>query len=259
MGIESKYLYLENDGKILLVDCEGNGPKIPKLGRVEVLNKDNILRLPTNDEVSNMGILWNEKRSNIITLGDLKYKIIVAEPLIKWPEDWAWKDDVISDNLVDPIVRECVYRTIHRIVSKVIILNDKQEILMVKTSRGFFTGYWTLPGGFVNYGEHPRKGAEREVLEELGIEIIISDKKGESGEVIEGSDGSLIQQEIFNEEGINWVSFTYICTSNKKIEEIKIKEDEIENIEWFSIKDALKEAVSFFDINAIKVLKGDKR
>ena len=45
---------------------------------------------------------------------------------------------------------------------------------MAKSSRGFFTGCWTLPGGFVDYGEHPRTGAVREALEELGIDIEIS-------------------------------------------------------------------------------------
>jgi ADP-ribose pyrophosphatase YjhB (NUDIX family) len=255
MKINSEYLYLEHDGKILLVDKHGNGPKIPKFGRIDLSDKDILLRLPDIEEVSKMGIKWIKKRTNIIKNRNDNYNIIFAEPLIEWPENWAWKDNVISDNAVHPIVRECVYRTIHRIVSKVIILNDNDELLMAKVSRGFFTGYWTLPGGFVNYGEHPRKSAEREVFEELGIKIVIPDNNGESGKHIEGEGMALVQEEIFNEDGINWVSFTYRSYSNVEIKDIRPKENEIEEARWFSIEDALEEAVSFFDKSAIKLIK----
>lgn len=248
-----EYIYLEHDGKILLVDGEGNGPQVPKPGRILAL-KDYLLRLPTYYEVQELNISYKKIRNNVIAIGNKSYKITIGEPEINWPEHWAWKDDAISDNVVHPIVRECVYRTIHRIVSKVIILNDENKLLMAKSSRGFFTGYWTLPGGFVNYGEHPRKGAEREVLEELGIIINIPDPTGESGNIMTGNDNSLIEQEIFNEDGINWVSFTYRSNSNVMIEDIEPKEGEIEEVRWFDINEALEIAVSHFDINAIKRL-----
>lgn len=125
---------------------------------------------------------------------------------------------------------------------------------MAKVSRGFFKGFWTLPGGFVNYGEHPRKGAEREVLEELGIKITIADNNGESGNIIEGDDSSFIQHEIFNEEGISWVSFTYKYKIDMKDIDFKLKEDEIEEVIWFEYNTAIKNAVSVFDTNAIKSL-----
>jgi ADP-ribose pyrophosphatase YjhB (NUDIX family) len=246
-----EYIYLEHDGKILLVDGKGNGPQLPKQGRI-LVSEDYLLRLPTYDEVLKLKIPYKKIRNNVIIIGMKSYKITIGEPKISWPEHWAWKDNAISDNVVHPIVRECIYRTIHRIVSKVIILNDENKILMAKSSRGFFTGYWTLPGGFVNYGEHPREGAEREVLEELGIIINISDPMGESGNIKTGNDNSLIQQEIFNEDGINWVSFTYRSNSNVMIENINPKEGEIEEVRWFDIEEALKIAVSHFDINAIK-------
>ena len=75
---------------------------------------------------------------------------------------------------------------------------------------------------------------------------------GESGNIKTGNDNSLIQQEIFNEDGINWVSFTYRSNSNVMIENINPNEGEIEEVRWFDIEEALKIAVSHFDINAIK-------
>ena len=169
-----EYVHLENDGKILLVDENGNGPRIPQMGRIKFDSSETI-RLPTIDEAESMGITWNERRVNRIRLGGVDSIVVYGMPDIPWPENWAWKDSVISDNAVDPVARESVYRTIHRVVSKVVIVNSRDEILMAKVSRGFFTGCWTLPGGFVDYGEHPRDAAVREALEELGVIIDIPD------------------------------------------------------------------------------------
>ena len=174
--------------------------------------------------------------------------------MIDWPGEWAWKDSVISDNAVDPVARESVYRTIHRVVSKVMVINSRNQVLMAKVSRGFFSGCWTLPGGFVDYGEHPREAAVREAMEELGIEISIDDPKGEVGDAFGSDDGAIIREEIFNEDGINWVSFTYRCSGEFEEREIIPKDDEIEESRWFSKTDALGVAVSIFDIEAISTI-----
>ena len=249
MAIE--HLYLEHDGKLLLVDSKGYGPQIPVMGRTDTTTGHSI-RLPTNQEVASMGIDWNVKRVNRFVLSDEEHVVTYGTPLIPWPENWAWKDSVISDSAVDPVARESVYRTMHRVVSKVVILNSRGELLMAKVSRGFFEGCWTLPGGFVDYAEHPRQAAEREAMEELGVSIIIPDPKGELGEKIMGDDTSIVQTAIFNEEGINWVSFTYSCENDLDDQEIIPKDDEIEEVRWFTIEEALKQAVSIFDVEAIK-------
>ena len=248
--VATEYVHLEHDGKLLLVDIDGEGPAKPQMGR-ELLDGGFVIRLPTPDEVSALGINWALRRTNRIRLNAIDYVISHGIPEIPWPEDWAWKDSVISDSAVDPVARESVYRTIHRVVSKVVITNSEHEILMAKVSRGFFTGCWTLPGGFVDYGEHPRHAAEREAFEELGVRIEIHDPRGESGSVVEGDDLGLVQTEIFNDEGINWVSFTYRCETDLGDQEIIPKDDEIEKAEWFSKEEALKRAVSKFDVEAI--------
>ena len=250
-----EYIHLEHDGKLLLVDNLGNGPIKPIMGRLEKGLKEQTIRFPTLEEVEHMGIAWIFRRTNRIRLGKTDYKVTYGTPEIPWPEDWAWKDSVISDNSVDPIVRESVYRTLHRVVSKVVVLNSKDEVLMAKSSRGFFNGCWTLPGGFVDYGEHPRDAAVREAREELGIRIVISDPNGEWGPVHPGGDGAIIQNEIFNEEGINWLSFTYSCFTDLEGQEIHPKYGEIEEAKWFTLDEALASAVSKFDISAISRIR----
>lgn len=244
-----EYVHLENDGKVLLVDENGNGPRIPQMGRIKFDSSETI-RLPTIDEAESMGITWNERRVNRIRLGGVDSTVVYGMPEIPWPEKWAWKDAVISDNAVDPVARESVYRTIHRVVSKVVITNSRDEVLLAKVSRGFFTGCWTLPGGFVDYGEHPREAAVREALEELGVVIEIPDPLNKQ-EKIKNSGGAIIQSKIFNDEGINWVSFTYKCENDLQGQKISPKDDEIEEAKWFPKEKAIEVAVSEFDIDAI--------
>jgi 8-oxo-dGTP pyrophosphatase MutT (NUDIX family) len=244
----TRSLYLEHDGKVLLVDLNGDGPREAVMGRIGEVS----LRLPTEDEVRSMGIGWTERRTNRIKFGEKFHEVVYALPEIEWPEYWTWKDNLISDGCVDPLARECVYRSMHRVVSKVMVVNSENHVLMAKVSRGFFTGYWTLPGGFVDYGEHPREAAVREAMEELGIDIAIDDPKGETGDAFGENDGAIIREEIFNEDGVNWVSFTYRCNGEFGSDELTPKNDEIEEARWFSKSEALEVAVSIFDIEAIQ-------
>ena len=86
------------------------------------------------------------------------------------------------------------------------------------------------------------------------MKITIADPNGEVGNPIEGNDGGIVQTAIFNEEGLNWVSFTYLCETDLDGQEIIPKDDEIEEARWLPVDEALKKAVSYFDIEAIKRL-----
>lgn len=48
-----------------------------------------------------------------------------------------------------------------------VIFNDKHEVLLFKHS--YREIEWSLPGGFLKGGEHPKQGLEREILEESGL------------------------------------------------------------------------------------------
>ena len=229
-------LYLEHDGKVLLVDLDGNGPKDTVMGRVGEI----LLRLPTVGEVQSMGIQWTERRTNRIQFGNETHEVIYALPEIEWPEKWTWKDKLISDGCVHPLARECVYRSMHRVVAKVILVNSNHEIAMAKVKRGFFTGHWTLPGGFVDYAEHPVEGAVREVKEELGLKVNI-----DPNDIVQ------IAERIFTSEGIQFLSFTYKCKVDGEVT-FNPKADEIEEARWFSMDQALANAASLFDVEALR-------
>ncbi len=99
---------------------------------------------------------------------------------------------------------------------------------MGKVERGHFVGHWTLPGGYMDHDEHPETGCVRETFEEMGIEISLLDEK------------PVITQNIFTSEGISFLSFTYRANWS--------------DFCWFSPKDALSNAISGFDIAALKHL-----
>lgn len=54
-----------------------------------------------------------------------------------------------------------------------IVFNDRQEILLFKHT--YRTHAWSLPGGYLKSGEHPRESLEREIKEESGFVVSIDD------------------------------------------------------------------------------------
>jgi ADP-ribose pyrophosphatase YjhB (NUDIX family) len=227
-------LYLEHDGKVLLVDKDGNGPFLPSTNRIGTTK----YRFPTPEEANDLDLTWVVKNR----FHFMGIEVIKAHPEIEWPKDWAWKDDCISDDCVHPIAREAIYRSIHRVVSKVMVVNPQGQVLMGKVERGHFVGHWTLPGGYMDHDEHPEDGCVRETFEEMGIEITLLDEK------------PVITQRIFTSEGISFLSFTYRSDWTGDDNQIIPKENEIADFCWFSPKDALSNAISGFDIAALKHL-----
>lgn len=50
-----------------------------------------------------------------------------------------------------------------------ILLNDSRKILLVKRRNDPFKNKWSLPAGFVQFGENPINAAIRELKEETGL------------------------------------------------------------------------------------------
>ncbi len=59
----------------------------------------------------------------------------------------------------------------HIVAAAGIVLNGKDEILMVKTYRGG----WVFPGGQVEVGENIIDALKREIMEETGVEIEVGE------------------------------------------------------------------------------------
>ena len=61
--------------------------------------------------------------------------------------------------------------------SSVLAVKDG-AVLLVKRGIEPFKGWWDIPGGFLNSGEHPEAGAKREFLEETGLKIELTHMLG---------------------------------------------------------------------------------
>jgi ADP-ribose pyrophosphatase YjhB (NUDIX family) len=92
----------------------------------------------------------------------------------------------------------------------------------------------------MEHNEHPSIGCIREALEELGLELILSEQQ------------PVITQQIFTDEGISFVSFTYHSKWNGELTDLQLQEDEISDVKWFDEKSALEIVPSHFDREAIR-------
>lgn len=52
-----------------------------------------------------------------------------------------------------------------------LILNEDNEVLLIKRAINPHFGAWDIPGGFLDEGEDPIIGLKRETMEELSVEI----------------------------------------------------------------------------------------
>ncbi len=84
------------------------------------------------------------------------------------PAHWPSKDDVPGMPDVASRVREAVHATMPRVVVEAICLQG-DCVLLVRGSRGLTKGRWSLPGGFLRFGETPEEGVLREMQEEVGM------------------------------------------------------------------------------------------
>lgn len=60
-------------------------------------------------------------------------------------------------------------------VAVAVIVERGEKILLVKRGIDPHRGFWTLPAGFMDAGEEPERAAERECLEETGLQVSVID------------------------------------------------------------------------------------
>lgn len=59
------------------------------------------------------------------------------------------------------------------------ILSRKDRFLLIRRARGVAkAGYWCFPGGHVEPGETPKAAVRRELSEELGLDVVPTERLG---------------------------------------------------------------------------------
>ena len=65
-----------------------------------------------------------------------------------------------------------IVRPLFQVFAAAVIFDEKKNIFLVKSTYQRFYP-WGLPGGSLEYGEHPEEAVVREVLEETGLNVCI--------------------------------------------------------------------------------------
>jgi len=146
--MDTRY-YVETDGQIFLVARKG-GLDLPRAQEIP-FDVETITELP-----------------------GAEHTLFCVPKIDVHPEGWHSKDEIQELHLVAPRVRAAVHATMPRVVSEGICI-EGNRLLLVKGNRGLTMDRWTLPGGFVRFGEHPAEGLKREIREELGVDAAVGE------------------------------------------------------------------------------------
>jgi 8-oxo-dGTP diphosphatase len=63
----------------------------------------------------------------------------------------------------------------HKVAAAVLVMDGDNRVLLVRRAMNPQRGLWSLPAGFVDYGESPEEAACRECLEETGFRTEIEE------------------------------------------------------------------------------------
>ncbi|MBU1049523.1 NUDIX domain-containing protein [Candidatus Bipolaricaulota bacterium] len=180
-------------------------------GRIFLVSRDGRLDLPIKSEIP-------FEFEIVAPLAPCSEVVFCVPNLTAHPSHWMSKDVVPVDPNVTPCVREAVHATMPRVVTEgVVVQND--SVLLLKGSRGLTKDLWTLPGGFIRFGEGPVDGLLREIREELRVDAEIEDLLA-------------VHSKLGDHTLLHWTEFFYRVTL---LGEVSPDPDEIAEARFFEL------------------------
>jgi 8-oxo-dGTP diphosphatase len=104
-----------------------------------------------------------------------------------------------------------------------VIINDDQEVLLTKRNVPPFQGEWVMPGGKIDLGEPIIRAIEREVMEEVGLQVEVVDLLDVFEHVTPG------------DENYHFIILYYRC--RPLFCDISHNQDEVEEARWVAQQD----------------------
>ncbi len=104
-----------------------------------------------------------------------------------------------------------------------VIINDDREVLLTKRNVPPFQGEWVMPGGKIDLGEPIIRAIEREVMEEVGLQVEVVDLLDVFEHVTPG------------DENYHFIILYYRC--RPLFCDIRHNQDEVEEARWVAQQD----------------------
>lgn len=121
-----------------------------------------------------------------------------------------------------------------------VIFNKEGKIFLAKRGRKARNeaGKWECPGGALEFGESFENTLKREIKEEFGIDIEITDQLATFNHIIP-------------KEKQHWVALAFICKIKKGIPKI-LEPEKCEEIGWFTIEEMKKMPLTIASAHRLK-------
>ncbi|TXL63650.1 NUDIX domain-containing protein [Cerasibacillus terrae] len=121
-----------------------------------------------------------------------------------------------------------------------VILNEKQShVLLVLRKKAPEAGYWSLPGGKVEFMETIEHAVKREIKEELGVDIHLENLL-------------CVTNHLLPNEQTHWVAPTFISTIHSGIVR-NMEPDKLGDVQWFPLEN-LPQKITMTTKNAFKYI-----
>lgn len=209
---------------------------VEKDGRVFLTKKDGVFTFPTSESEMHFPI----KIKTEMPFSD--FKVFYCEPELKeFPYEWMLKDDVVLMENVDSIVKRSITKSYPRVVADAIIIKDG-KVLMVKNSRGYMKGTWSIPGGFLTYDESPEEAVKREVKEETGYDIKVKEL-------------FRIYKKTFSGSELYVIAIIYLCEISGG--KLSFDKTEIADVRFMDLKEAIRKTGGYFSKKALEDYKSE--
>jgi 8-oxo-dGTP diphosphatase len=104
------------------------------------------------------------------------------------------------------------------------IFNEKGELFLSKRSKNTKNerGHWETPGGSVEFGEKLEDAVKREIMEEYGVDIEITEQFPAADHIIP-------------DENQHWVATTFLAKVKEGQTPVIMEPDKCDAIGWFSL------------------------
>ena len=125
------------------------------------------------------------------------------------------------------------------------ILNEN-KILLIKRVKPPYENFWSMPGGKIEFGEHPEQTALREIKEETNLDCEFQGFRGIASEIIHNKEDKVAHFMI------------YVCKLKPLHTNIQVKKEG--DLQWFNVDELEKTKIIPSDLSMIKefLLKDSK-